>query len=455
MTRYRSHSMHYLLQVLDICLIALSWYLAYWFRFYYLPHGQIGVGELFFKLSPLIIITSVYFLIKNDLYKIPHKGYKIIPVLKANSLSMITIVILLYFFAEDRLSRIVLLSHFTLSSFLLILSRVLAKKIIHYLHRKGKRLTHVLLIGDGKQMETYINTIRNPHLGIKITAWIDSGELASKYQIPSLSYSSLSPLKQDIKSDMIIIGYSTEKSHKMEHFLNKNYNNIAPIKILPDISYSLIGHHIENFEGIPVLNINTPRISFIDMILKRSFDIFVSFFSLLILSPLMILISILIKLDSKGPVFYVQKRIGMDGTSFNMWKFRTMTNALNNEDQITWSSKNESRKTNLGIFLRKTSLDELPQLLNVLIGNMSLVGPRPERPYFVQKFHEEIPAYMLRHKVKVGITGWAQINGWRGDTCLKNRIEHDLYYIKNWSLLLDIKIIMLTLIGSLKHKNAY
>ena len=238
-------------------------------------------------------------------------------------------------------------------------------------------------------------------------------------------------------------------------FLKEQHNDVIPIKILPDLSYSFIGHKLEEFADILMLDINSPRISFAQIIFKRLFDIVFSFLGLLVFSPLMLLLAILIKFDSKGPVFYGQKRLGLDGNSFTMWKFRTMRMAKNQEDHITWSSQNEPRKTRLGHFIRSLSLDELPQLWNVLIGNMSLVGPRPERPYFVNKFRQNIPAYMLRHKMKAGITGWAQIEGWRGDTCLQKRIECDIYYIKNWSLWLDIRIIVLTFLRSFSNKNAY
>ncbi|MCY4524948.1 MAG: undecaprenyl-phosphate glucose phosphotransferase, partial [Halobacteriovoraceae bacterium] len=437
------------------CLIAFSWLTAYWFRFNYLHGGQTGLGNVFFNLTFLIIITSFYFLHKSNLYKTFQKNYNIFLILKSNFLAITTTVVLLYFFSDQRISRIVILSHFIFSSLLLVLCRIIMKNIIHYLQSQGKQLNNILLIGDGKQVEDYVKIIKNNCLGINITAWLDSNQLAEKYHISSHPHSSISSLKQHFKFDMIVVGYSIKNSKKLDFLLKESHKEIIPIKILPDLSYSLIGHHIEDFSGIPMIDINVAHISFAGMILKRFFDIAMSLFLMLFLSPLMILIAIIIKMNSKGSVFYKQERIGWNGNPFNIWKFRTMAKAKNNEDQTSWSSENEPRKTSIGKFLRYTSLDELPQLWNVFIGNMSLVGPRPERPYFVRKFHEEIPSYILRHKMKAGITGWAQINGWRGDTCLKKRIECDIYYIKNWSLWLDIKIILLTICKSLKHKNAY
>ena len=454
MSTSQFYPFYYLRQFLDVFLITISWFFAYWFRFHHLSGGQESLDFIFLKWVPLVILITFYFLHKKKLYYLS-KGYHILSTLKANFLAMITIVIILYFFSEQKLSRIVLLTHFILSSFLFTLVRIFLRNILHHLHLRGKKMQCALLVGGSKQMENYVNVVKNNHeTGIGITAWLDSNGLAEKYQIPSYS-SSLSSIKKNNHFDMIVVGYSGENNQKLENFLKKNYNDVIPIKILPDLSYSLIGCHIEDFANIPILDINVPRISFIDKIFKRSFDIIASLIGLLLFFPFMVLISILIKLDSKGPVFYIQKRIGFGGEIFNMWKFRTMTEAKNNEDQTNWSSKNELRKTKLGKLLRNTSFDEIPQLWNVLIGDMSLVGPRPERLHFVQKFREEIPSYMLRHKMKSGITGWAQIKGWRGDTCLQKRIECDLYYIKNWTLWLDIKIIILTFFKGIGHKNAY
>ena len=297
-----------------------------------------GISDLFFNLAPLVIIITVYFFTKSDTYKFPYKKYNSITILKANSLSIITLVTFFYFLASGRISRVVILSYFILSSSLIILSRIISENIVHYLHRRGLRLTYILLIGDGKQTEAYVKIIKSHCLGISITAWLDSNGLAEKYQIPSYPYSTISSLKKDIKLDMITIGYSVKDSKKTDEILKKNYDNIIPIKILPDISYSLIGHHIEDFSGIPIIDINIPRISFIGMALKRLLDIMVSALCLLVLSPFIILIAILIKLGSKGPVFYTQERLSINDVSFNIWKFRSMTRAKNNEDHTAWTS---------------------------------------------------------------------------------------------------------------------
>jgi Undecaprenyl-phosphate glucose phosphotransferase len=200
---------------------------------------------------------------------------------------------------------------------------------------------------------------------------------------------------------------------------------------------------------------STPTESLDYALLKRGFDICFSFLVLLSSSPLFALIAALIRITSKGPVFFVQERVGLNGKPFRMYKFRTMRNSAKPESDVRWTTDGDSRRTAFGIFLRKTSLDELPQFINVLKGDMSVVGPRPERPYFVHKFLQEVAKYNHRHALRVGITGWAQVNGWRGDTSIEKRVQYDLYYLQNWSFAFDIRIIVMTMFSGLINRNAY
>jgi exopolysaccharide biosynthesis polyprenyl glycosylphosphotransferase len=200
---------------------------------------------------------------------------------------------------------------------------------------------------------------------------------------------------------------------------------------------------------------HTPAESVMYMILKRGFDIVFSSAVLLITAPLMAIIVAAVKLSSPGPVLFAQNRVGFKGDVFRMYKFRTMRTSSGTEGDTRWTSPNDSRRTRVGTFLRRTSLDELPQFFNVLKGDMSVVGPRPERPHFVEKFAVEVPRYRARHYLKVGITGWAQVNGWRGDTSIEKRIEHDLYYLQNWSLLFDLRIVVRTVLHTVNAKHAY
>jgi exopolysaccharide biosynthesis polyprenyl glycosylphosphotransferase len=231
---------------------------------------------------------------------------------------------------------------------------------------------------------------------------------------------------------------------------------MVDIEVVPDLTeYIKVGCTVEDFDGIPVLHMNGSPLKGFWAFAKRFTDAALSGIGILILSPVLAGLALAVKLTSKGPIFYGQERMGLDGRHFRMWKFRSMRVDAESKTGAVWAVANDDRRTPIGAFLRSTSLDELPQLWNVFIGQLSLVGPRPERPVFVHKFKSEIPHYMLRHRVKAGITGWAQVNGWRGNTSLQGRIDCDLYYIRHWSYLLDIKILIMTVWRGFIHKNAY
>ena len=235
-----------------------------------------------------------------------------------------------------------------------------------------------------------------------------------------------------------------EKSGVHTKFI-PDYNNIIPTK-----------PYTEDILGLPVINIRyVPLSNTFNAMIKRTMDVIGSSIAIIVSSPVMLILCILIKLTSPGPLIYKQERVGLHNQTFRMYKFRSMEIQKESEEKKAWTVKNDPRVTGIGKFMRHTSLDELPQLFNILKGEMSLVGPRPERPFFVEKFREEIPRYMVKHQVRPGLTGWAQVNGYRGDTSIRKRIECDLYYIENWTLMLDIKILLLTVVTGFINKNAY
>lgn len=443
-------------KLVDAAGVGLTWALAYFVRFDLIPGGT-GSGWTFFKLSPVIILLTIFFFRQNGLYRshrFTSRYSEVTAVFKANTEAILTFILLLYFLSPNRISRIMLFNYFLLSQFVLIGIRLTVRNYLRHLRRNGKNLRHILLIGNGNQIGTYIKKVKRfKDAGIQIVGWLDSDGQPNDYDVPILNMN-LDEAREKYNPDTIVVGYTAKAAEKVDKILRSAHNDLTPVQVLPDLTYSFIGHKVEDFGGLPLIAINQPRLTTADVILKRSFDILTSGIGLILISPVLLVLAILVKVTSKGPIFYGQERMGLDGTNFKMWKFRSMKIDAESTG-AGWTVENDPRRTPIGGFLRSTSLDELPQLWNVFKGDMSLVGPRPERPVYVDKFRHEIPAYMLRHKMKAGITGWAQVNGWRGNTSLQKRIECDIYYIKHWSLWFDIKILFLTFWKGFINKNAY
>jgi Undecaprenyl-phosphate glucose phosphotransferase len=458
MLKKHERTFSFLQKVIDALAISFCWLLAYWIRFDLLPGGQVGLEKTFLTILPGLILVSLYFYHQNGLYRsmrFSSRYIELLSVMKSNTQATFALVVGIYFLAPERLSRIAIFNYFFISQLVMCIVRIVVRNYLRYIRKKGKNLRHIVLAGDSPQILDYLHTVRKfKDAGIKVIGWIDSDGEAAKQDIEPIE-SSVIDAANKFSPDTIVFGYSHDKIEKQKSELMPFSNDIYDIQILPDISYTMIGSDIENFQGIPVVHVNRPNFSNFDFYLKRAFDFLSCTVGVLLISPLLLFIAFMVKASSPGPIFFGQRRIGLDGKEFTMWKFRSMKIATSNEDDTEWSNKENPRKTKFGDFIRKTSLDELPQLFNVILGQMSLVGPRPERPFFVDKFRTEIPNYMLRHKLPPGITGWAQINGWRGDTSIAKRIDCDIYYIKNWSFWLDIKIVFLTFLKGFVNKNAY
>jgi putative colanic acid biosynthesis UDP-glucose lipid carrier transferase len=326
---------------------------------------------------------------------------------------------------------------------------------------KGLNRRRIIIIGAG---DLGINVVKNIKealwAGYEIVAFFDDdadlhGRLVEGIKI----YGGIDKINEFLAKepiDEILLALPLAAKSRIEEILHELRHVLVTIRFVPDLlGLRLINHSVTEFAGLPVINLTESPMTGANKIIKAVEDRAVALLLLILTSPLFLLISIAIKLDSPGPIFYRQKRVSWNGNSFTMLKFRTMAVDAESDTGPVWRNKDHNRTTRLGRFLRKTSLDELPQFLNVLSGEMSIVGPRPERPYFVEQFKEEVPDYMKKHLVKAGITGWAQINGWRGNTCLKTRIQYDLYYVENWSLWFDIKIMFMTLFKGFVHRNAY
>ncbi|MCL4164795.1 UNVERIFIED_CONTAM: hypothetical protein GTU68_010217 [Idotea baltica] len=313
----------------------------------------------------------------------------------------------------------------------------------------------MLIVGGGQVALDLAQRIRgHRELGVQLVGClVENKSFEKPLGLPVLGeYAELKEMLDTMDIDQVVLALPLEHSHLVPKLMDIVVDSLVDVKVIPDIyRFISLGGSIEEFEGMPVISVQESRIN---LTAKRIIDIVLSIFLIVFFSPILLLIAIIVKLTSKGSVLYVQERVSYDGTSFPIYKFRTMKENAE-EEGAGWTTKSDSRITILGKFLRGTSLDELPQLFNVLKGHMSLIGPRPERPVFIKEFRKDIPKYMLRHKVPAGMTGWAQVNGWRGDTSINKRIEHDLFYIENWSLFFDFKILVLTFFRGFRNKNAY
>ena len=339
-------------------------------------------------------------------------------------------------------------------------SRELVREALERRWRAGIGLKRVLIAGAGDLGRLVADkVIEHRELGFKVVGFIDDragGDHIGYRGLPLLgTLNDADEIIRGERIDHVYVALPLEEHVKMLSLVEATNREGVDVHVVPDLlQFIALRARLENLDGVPIISLNDVPLRGLNSVLKRTIDVAISSTALLLLSAPFLLISALIRRTSSGPVFYTQERMGLDGKAFQVLKFRSMYQNAEEETGPVWARENDPRCTPVGRWLRKLDLDELPQLWNVLRGDMSIVGPRPERPYFVDQFKHRIPQYMLRHKVKAGITGWAQVNGWRGNTSIEKRIEYDLYYIENWSVGLDIKIMWLTLLRGLQ-KHAY
>jgi len=341
---------------------------------------------------------------------------------------------------------------------LLFLQRLGLRRVLKLMRSRGFNLRHIIIIGSNEIGEEVLGRIADSvDSGFKISAYFTDDSREPSDSVPAWGNIADAPdFLRNNQIDQVWIAMSLREADAIEQILTELKDSICDIRLIPDLfGFHLINHSISSISGMPVINLSVTPMDGLNRWIKAVEDKSLALAILVASSPLLVLISILIKMTDRGPVMYLQERLSWNGSHFRMYKFRTMPVNTEQSTGPVWASGHERRATLVGTVLRRTSLDELPQFWNVLKGDMSIVGPRPERPVFVEKFRDEVPGYMQKHMVKGGITGWAQINGWRGDTDLSKRIEHDLYYIDNWSLWLDLKIIVLTVFKGLIHSHAY
>lgn len=359
---------------------------------------------------------------------------------------------------SERFSREWLTEWFGLQAVLLVIIRLALYAILRRLRRRGYNRRYVVLVGDGAQARELGGLVGGAiSTGFEVVATFSGDDEA---RLPGNGAPhALTGLGEYLSThtvDEVWIALPLEERQKLRDVVLQCGGVASNIRYVPDLrDLYLLNHGVTDVLGVPMIDLRTSPMQGANAIWKELEDRVLAALILIIVSPLMLAIAGGVKLTSRGPVFYKQERAGWNGRTFMMLKFRSMRADAEARTGAVWASRRDDRTTGFGAFLRRTSLDELPQFLNVLKGDMSVVGPRPERPVFVEKFKSEIPNYMPRHLMKAGITGWAQVNGWRGNTDLRKRVEHDLYYIDNWSLWFDIKIIWLTLFRGFVNKNAY
>ncbi|RMD85632.1 MAG: undecaprenyl-phosphate glucose phosphotransferase [Candidatus Dadabacteria bacterium] len=467
MLKQRSQLFEVLFIAADLFVVSVAWCLAYWLRFKtdLIPVSK-GVPSFHNYLSLLLFIWLIWaFVFKRmGLYR-PMRGVRtrreIWLLINANMLAVVFFIAATYLFREKSVpfSRLVFVYFGFLATIGTVAQRSLLRYILREIRRRGYNLRYLLIVGAGQLAGDVASRIRKRReLGIQVIGCLsrDGTQKKGPRGIPVVGkYEDLEKILSDLDVDQLVVALPLEDNHFLPEIMSQIGDSLVDVKIIPDLhGFTTLGNAIEEFEGLPVITLRSSPLEGINFVAKRALDIVISTLSIILLSPLFLLIALLIKCTSRGPVFYVQERVSLDGSPFKIFKFRTMY--LDSEkDGPGWTKPGDSRITPVGRFLRATSLDELPQLFNVLKGDMSIVGPRPERPVFIREFRKRIPRYMLRHKVPAGMTGWAQVNGWRGDTSIEKRIEHDLYYIENWSVFLDLKILFLTLFRGFINRNAY
>ncbi len=451
--------------VSDIFGLIATWLLAFYLRFYtqIVPVTKgIPPFSRYVALTVPVVFLWVAVFSYFRLYRtsrVTRRTTELANVLRAHGVALALFVVLTWVITEYRFSRVVIGYFGVLSGIYVLATRLALRNALRRWVSQGKFLRSVVVMGAGASAQAVVSRIqRMPELGIRVVGFLTKdGKNPGDLKFPVLgSYADVNAVCEKHSVQEVIIALPRSDAPEQEKILNSFGDSVFDIHLVPDVyDYVVVGCAVEDFDQIPVLALNESPIDPLGSFMKRTLDILVSAVVLMIFSPLYLLLAALVKITSRGPIFYGQVRMSMDGSTFLMWKYRSMKVGAEEKTGAVWAKKDDDRRTPIGAFLRSTSLDEIPQFWNVLMGEMSLVGPRPERPEFVSQFRGSIPKYMLRHKVKAGITGWAQINGWRGDTSLEKRIECDLFYIKNWTLWLDLKILVLTIFRGFVNKNAY
>jgi Undecaprenyl-phosphate glucose phosphotransferase len=448
----------------DLVLTTVAWFLAYYLYFHSgWFHQEKPVPEIILYLQqvPLLWLLSIvaYRLVSMyDVGRLRRFREEIVAIFKGSLLLALLVMARIFFLHDAYESRAGILIFWLLSVALVLIGRRSAWAVIRRLRSHGYNQTFSIIVGTGRAARKMARALQRVNwLGIKNIGFVDektnhlSGDLdvlGSFADLPGVIE------KYGVRHVFVALPLNrTDDARRVFEVLSRSLVEVRMVCDAPNLAG--LSLTTTNLDGLPLIGLRESPHFGLNIVVKRAMDVLLAALGLVLLSPLLALIAVLVKLTSPGPIFYRQERCGLNGRTFHMLKFRSLRVDAEQKTGAVWAVKNDPRRTPLGAFLRKTSLDELPQLWNVLMGDMSLVGPRPERPVFIQQFSKTIPNYMARHCVKAGITGWAQVHGWRGNTSLRKRLQYDLYYITHWTPWLDLRILWMTLLHGFVHRNAY
>ncbi len=455
----------------DAIAIEFAFLFSYWLRFQsplvnYLGVKEMGGPPFSGYLFGSFFIAFVWLLLfqARQMYGVRRSvtlSDELLNIVKVVSWGMLIVMSAAFFYREFSYSRIVFGFLWVASIAFVFLGRTALHSLERRFYRKGRHLKHAIIVGsDTLANQVFVELNRHPSFGFNILGYFADAPADKELNLNNASH--LGPLSEtatfirENNLELVFIALQSKDHHRLFEIISESEGVNVEFMMVPDVLDILTSDvKVKELQGIPFLTIKSVPITIWGRITKRTFDLVVSAALLFAFSPIWLLLALAVKLSSRGPVFFKQERLGMDGRKFTMFKFRSMRIDAEVQTGPVWTAKDDPRRTPIGVLLRKTSMDEIPQLINVLKGEMSLVGPRPERPYFVEQFKHLVPKYLDRHRVKTGMTGWAQVNGFRGDTSLEDRIKYDLYYIENWSLAFDIKILLRTIRAALLFKEVH
>jgi len=452
----------------DFFLVQFAFLFAWWVKFYSgIISGDIALSmKTYFYWSLVYGTISIIVGYLVALYSPKRKrtfAFEAFKIMQTHAISFFIHLSVLFILKEVDISREYLVIFIVTNIVLVSIFRYSVKRGLRHFRSKGYNKQFVLILGAGTLGRRFHKNLQqHSELGYEIVGFLD--DYQQEHDPNDSLYRPIIGKLDDLEKtlnrtmiDEVIIALPLTAHDKFGNIVSICEKAGVKLMIIPDFFDILPARpHFDNFAGIPLINVReVPLDELRNRLFKRMFDIVFALVVIIVLSPMLLLIALGVKFTSKGPILFKQERVGLNRRIFAMYKFRSMIDLPKDISETQWTTENDPRKTKFGSFLRKTSLDELPQFFNVLKGDMSVVGPRPERPFFVEQFKEEIPKYMVKHHIRPGITGWAQSNGLRGDTSIEERIKYDIFYIENWSFLFDIRIIYLTVINGFINKNAY